>query len=283
MLESMQATKGAKTFQIRGKVDDEAVLVSGDKTYSVRTVESSNQNMLVLPVNRKRKGEASTRIVAGSITQTYELTEILPKLPLLRELLSSQLYRGEKEDEEEDNIHLYTLQQLQRTIQCSNKQLDEGLAAIHACEIDGYWRMLDPSFVNEVFNMTLLLAAEKEWDYSQISVAQASSEMKEYPVIAIENCLRMHADTEKTKALSPHTYCLDPTKICLFRYGRETKQNELSLVSFFFCVVIVGSFFLAFYTWHTCSYLYNVFSWLTCAAGRWSSSKRKTLTLKWNS
>jgi hypothetical protein len=93
-------------FQIRGLPDDRAVLVTPDKTFSVRMVESSNQNLLVLPPDTAATTQSSDgngdgdgdgavavpRVICGSVSCHYELEEILPRLHVLRELLTARLY-----------------------------------------------------------------------------------------------------------------------------------------------------------------------------------------------
>jgi len=60
LLQELLATKGNDTFQIRGNSNDSAVLVSKNKTFSIKLAETSNSIFLVDPTGKKRKNESSS-------------------------------------------------------------------------------------------------------------------------------------------------------------------------------------------------------------------------------
>lgn len=283
--------------ELRGSNTDEAVLVTANKTYSVRLVESSNTQLLVqaTPTNmfetttadndqtkkdetdkssssstttslpsssvttrplddstsdtnpsplKKQKVSSSDlpssssspsssspddvglpiRWIEGIVAHHYEVSEILPRIHVLRELLMKRMYSEkdeEENDEEEGNgesgegvdvdmttsgssssplAPLYTFSSLRRLIQASDVELRKALSDLDAFE-DGHgrWRVLDPDYVAKVFDSLMNLFIENQWTHtSQVPLDQCEEGLKVlYPKMVTRQVVNMHSKKVK--------------------------------------------------------------------------------------
>lgn len=87
-----------QSLTIRGGVDEDAVLCTTDRTYSVRAVTLSNTYFVLAP----SQDEADCAVIRGSAQQILELAPSISKLHKLNGLLRGREYEG-FDDEEEGN------------------------------------------------------------------------------------------------------------------------------------------------------------------------------------
>jgi hypothetical protein len=136
------------------------------------------------------------RLIRGMVAHHYEVSEILPRLHVLRELLMKNLYIGDEEEaaawEEEqraiaeeqseqaeaksngdgkqpkrkrERVKRYDLATLRSLIQASDAQLSEGLSALEAFEDSrGHWRMLHPDLRAKILDSILTYTQERSWN-----------------------------------------------------------------------------------------------------------------------
>ena len=133
--------------------------------------------------------------ISAAVTCTYELIPTQPRLLRLKELLAACPYRGEnggggssskdaaggggdddkggeggKHDEQTEAgasakrqrvaTAGYTTAELLGLVQASKAELKKGLADLGALEIDGRWRVIDPDYLAEIFDLIISLIIE---------------------------------------------------------------------------------------------------------------------------
>ncbi|CAI9537885.1 unnamed protein product [Staurois parvus] len=136
---------------IRGDKADHAVLCSPDKTYDLKIADTSNLLLFIpdcktpdqLPCDQASLSVCLCEI-AGFSNHYWELRRCRPKLKKLKKLLLENPYDGpENEQDKSQDIVLYTTEDLLSQIQASSLELMDHLKVIHACQISGFWRLLD--------------------------------------------------------------------------------------------------------------------------------------------
>ncbi|XP_005107055.1 sister chromatid cohesion protein DCC1 [Aplysia californica] len=212
-----------KSVTIRGDKNDGAVLVTDDKTYDFKEAETSN-SMLLLPqlsFSSDLPSEGDQEIVqkkVGSVIYNYyELRPIKPRLKKLRKLLEENPYRGKEcEGDELDTGKKYTLPELQDRVQASNKEIVEGLRKLNACELSGYWRVLDFEFLSTVVYHVLQLCDENDWLTTGVDLAQCCDVLQElFPIELVQHVVRCFArdgDGEEKSTATAVPLCED--KVC---------------------------------------------------------------------
>eukprot|EP00741_Cyanophora_paradoxa_P009938 tig00000157_g9627.t1 len=196
---------------IRGSEDEEAVLCTSARTFQLRLVESSNTTLLFRPRGESDDAEKKGAEVTSAVTGHLEIVEIAPRTEKLRRLLLERPYAGPEPDAvrrlddgaldeaaeepaEADGAEgagegrrvrrrtgegrpqrrgLYTFAELRGHVQASDEQLRAALRELHAFEVDGYWRVLDPNALREAMDLLLLTAVERDWRLDELSLREA--------------------------------------------------------------------------------------------------------------
>eukprot|EP00741_Cyanophora_paradoxa_P009940 tig00000157_g9629.t1 len=196
---------------IRGSEDEEAVLCTSSRTFQLRLVESSNTTLLFRPRGESDDAEKKGAEVTSAVTGHLEIVEIAPRTEKLRRLLLERPYAGPEPDAvrrlddgaldeaaeepaEADGAEgagegrrvrrrtgegrpqrrgLYTFAELRGHVQASDEQLRAALRELHAFEVDGYWRVLDPNALREAMDLLLLTAVERDWRLDELSLREA--------------------------------------------------------------------------------------------------------------
>jgi len=163
--------------------------------------------------------------------------ETLPAISTLRSLLLKQPFNGmEKEEIEFSNLSqsnqslhgkesdkkLYTIRDLRQIIQASDEQLNQGLNQLKALEINGYWRILHPAYIETIFNQILDIIVADDIPYNAISIKHIQDQLLDYPADVVEHCLRMHSLEDSKNKL----YKLDETAVCRFRFIQLMGEKE---------------------------------------------------------
>lgn len=152
------------SWVFKGPTDDhQAVLCTGNSTFSVRRVLTSN-TLLLLPSHGTSPKTTTTRLY-----EYLECSRILPRLETLEELLEAYPYKGPLQEsrriQKDFELHQKMTQQLSteallECIQASPAELQIGLEACDAIHMDGAWRRLDKKYVHSVLELILLSMAE---------------------------------------------------------------------------------------------------------------------------
>ncbi|XP_040193703.1 sister chromatid cohesion protein DCC1 [Rana temporaria] len=206
---------------IRGDKADQAVLCSQDKTYDLKIADTSNLLLFIpdcktpdlLPCDQPSLSVSLCEI-AGFSNHYWELRRCRPKLKKLKKLLLENPYEGpENEQDESQNIVLYTTEGLLSQIQASSLELMNHLKVIHACQISGFWRLLDFDYEMKLLSHITQLMDSESWSFSRIPLKVSLQELRPLePEAMIQHCLECYGKrfVEEGEVF----YALDEDKIC---------------------------------------------------------------------
>ncbi|KAL0141057.1 sister chromatid cohesion protein DCC1 [Mucor lusitanicus] len=167
--ELLEAFESGIDIVIKGLADDEAVLCTESKTYIVRQVNTSNSLLLTT-----KDPVSDQHIVHDDVSSTIELLPCIARLSRIDELLRESSYSGSQNEREIiNNKTLYTYYDLLSVVQASENELLDGLRARAAFQIDGYYRLFDPSYLYHLFDLFVTNASVHSYDFKQMTLAQA--------------------------------------------------------------------------------------------------------------
>lgn len=154
---------------IRGCETDNAVCCTKNATFSFKVAEISNP--LLITSDLSLSGKCTDQKPANSqvlfMSNSYFLmAKEKPKLQKIKNLLELNLYSGKAY--EENNSQKYTIDDFLDCIQASEDEIYHYLNFIQAFQIDGYWRLLDFRYLNQIMDNILKLIEEKCWLFDKI-------------------------------------------------------------------------------------------------------------------
>ncbi|KAJ1057944.1 hypothetical protein K5549_014469 [Capra hircus] len=198
------------SLEIRGDKDEQAVLCSEDKTYDLKVADTSNVLLFIpgckIPEQLKMEETHSNIIqteIFGFSNKYWELRRCRPKLKKLKKLLMENTYEGPGSEKEKDSSHLkYTTEDLLDQIQASEEEIMTQLQVLNACEIGGYWRILEFDYEMKLLNHITQLVDSESWSFSKVPLNTCLQELGPLePEEMIEHCLRCYGKkyTEEDK------------------------------------------------------------------------------------
>ncbi|XP_077127514.1 sister chromatid cohesion protein DCC1 isoform X1 [Ranitomeya variabilis] len=204
---------------IRGDQGDHAVLCSQNQTYDLKIADTSNLLLFIpegktpdlLPNDQLPLSIASCEI-AGFSNHYWELRRCRPKLKRLKKLLLENVYEG-PENEQDASASVYTTEDLLNQIQASCEELMDHLKVIHACNIKGFWRLLDFDYEMKLLSHITQLMDSESWSFSRVPLKVCLEELRPLePEQMIEHCLECYGErfSEDEEAF----FALDEDKIC---------------------------------------------------------------------
>lgn len=163
--------------------------------------------------------------IVGSLTNTYILQHVPPRLQRARELLQRYPYRGPEGEDEVDRSALLSWDDLLREVQASPDELRRGLAAMGAVEIRGVWRTVESAYFAEVAQLVLGLCIENEWPSAAVPAEDCVTQLPDYCPHVVRHCIAFYStahegDTEKA------TWSLDSTKVCAMVASRMLESAQ---------------------------------------------------------
>uniref|UniRef100_A0AAR2LVW7 Sister chromatid cohesion protein DCC1 n=1 Tax=Pygocentrus nattereri TaxID=42514 RepID=A0AAR2LVW7_PYGNA len=168
--------EAGKSLTIRGDKDEHAVLCSEDKTYDLKIADTSNL-LLFVPGCRTpdqlgdhpKHPQLVHAQIWGYASSYWELKRQRPKLKKLKKLLMESPYTGPPVGtEEEAPENKFTMEDFLERIQASREEIEAHLQKIHACEIDGYWRILDFDYDLKLLGHVTQLVDSESWSFSRV-------------------------------------------------------------------------------------------------------------------
>lgn len=227
---------------LRGKLDEDAVLCTSSKTYAVKFVGTSNSMFLIPPsdeISGSDKGDDG--MVAASVLKVapgcMELVEVAPKLDELKVLLSQNPYTFSEASEMDTSdeqgktgLGLYRWEDLVERIQASDEELELGLQSLSAVEIDGYWRILDDSYMLSILNMLLHNVILNDWSVNALVEDDVLDvlEADGFPRNIAKHCLRAYC----SKADDSVKWKLDERRVCVRLAQEILKEGKMKLEIF---------------------------------------------------
>ncbi|XP_060906925.1 sister chromatid cohesion protein DCC1 [Labrus mixtus] len=213
--------EAGQSLVIRGDKEERAVLCSGDKTYDLKIADTSNLLLLVpgcrSPDELTDSQESSHvvhRQIWGFCNSYWELRKQRPKLKKLKKLLMENPYEGPAVGGQEENTeNRLTMQDLLERIQASEQEIKTNLEIINACQIDGYWRMLDFDYEMKLLGHVTQLVDSESWSFNKVPLEASLEELSPLePKEMIEHCLNCYGKryTENDKVF----YTLHEDKVC---------------------------------------------------------------------
>ncbi|KXS13395.1 hypothetical protein M427DRAFT_156679 [Gonapodya prolifera JEL478] len=207
---------------IRGLPNDNLVLVTGDATFNVRGLQTSN-SMLILGSERE---DGSRQIVAQ--TSTYlELTLATPKLERLKVLLMEHVFDPEEDQMEVSDVPALDTETLRSATQASDEELYKGLSELHAINIDGHWKILAPRYIKSLLLTIVYAAVAADQPLSRLDLDWCTSVLSdgERPPRGdvVEHVLHMFSEAEY-----PPIYSFSPPLISTF-LGKYILKEHKSL------------------------------------------------------
>ena len=196
----------------------DAVLCDNENTYSIKMAETSNTNMLI-PL---KEGAENKLIVKSRLFSVLELQKIKPNFNQLYNLLTQSYYEGDEYETENDKK--YSFEDLKTEIQSSDFELLNQLNSMGALEIKGKWRLIKPSYYDEIFKQILDTSLAYEISLSSIKVSAIIEKMNLYEDFLIQHCLKMNG--EKKGERESECYKLDPFKISVFRAKQVLEKEQ---------------------------------------------------------
>ncbi|XP_053182521.1 sister chromatid cohesion protein DCC1 [Scomber japonicus] len=213
--------EAGQSLVIRGDKDERAVLCSGDKTYDLKIADTSNL-LLFVPgcktpdqlTNSQDSTEVAHTQIWGFCNSYWELRKQRPKLKKLKKILMENPYEGPAFGGQEENTdNRYTMQDLLEKIQASEEEIQTHLETIHACQIDGYWRVLDFDYEMKLLGHVTQLVDSESWSFNKVSLQTSLEELAPLePIDMIEHCLNCYGNryTENDQVF----YALHEDKVC---------------------------------------------------------------------
>lgn len=131
--EVLKDMEAGDVYEIRGEEGDTAVLVSEDRTYALKAVETSNTQYIL---SASPASYGSQEYIVSSVSQHLELIHAAPRTYMVKRLLQS-VYLTEEEIESGNAKATYTLNELKNRVQASNAELNQCLIDMGAVEYQG--------------------------------------------------------------------------------------------------------------------------------------------------
>ncbi|XP_041942464.1 sister chromatid cohesion protein DCC1 [Alosa sapidissima] len=216
--------EAGKSLVIRGDKDEHAIICSEDKTYDLKMADTSNL-LLFVPgcktPDQMKEVSADAQLVNAEVwgfsNCYWELKQQRPRLKKLKKLLMEYPYEGPSlpaEEEPEVPEQMYSTADLLERIQASKEELLAQLKNINACEIDGFWRILDFDYEMKLVGHITQLVDSESWSFTEVPLSDCLQELGGLePKEMIEHCLNCYGrqyTTEDGKV----AFSLDEDKIC---------------------------------------------------------------------
>jgi len=203
--------EAGEAVTVKGEDDENCVLVTDEKTYELRSAETSNLLLVARDFVTKDRlkadqddatglyGSVEFPLVRAMFSEYLETRPIKPKLQKLRTLLEENPYRGAVEEKDETRGgRKFAKRELVEKVQSSRVEIETELVRLNALEIDGYWRLLDSDYFNSVLGHVLNLIDENSWPLDAVPVEEVLAVLKELePEEVILNVLETIGEERK--------------------------------------------------------------------------------------
>ncbi|CAF0896666.1 unnamed protein product [Adineta steineri] len=171
----------SKKLVIRGANDDFAALCTANQVFEIKTAETSNTLLLASPLDsslaNKENGCISLK-VNSILHSKLELTQCVPRIRRIRQLLEENPYQGHFDDEE-NTTRKITLEDLKNEVQASDNTIDSYLKKLNVITVDGYLRSMDFDFRTKLIEYVFSLISIQDWSKDNIPIDKCATEMKE--------------------------------------------------------------------------------------------------------
>ncbi|KAL8164645.1 UNVERIFIED_CONTAM: Sister chromatid cohesion protein DCC1 [Gekko kuhli] len=212
--------EAGRSLVIRGDKDEHAVLCSEDKTYDMKIADTSNM-LLFIPACEtaeqlcaEKPPSVMYKQIAGFSNNYWEVRRCRPKLKKLKKLLMENPYEGPDVEKEKTLTNpKYTTDDLLDQIQASEEEIMQQLEVLKACQIEGYWRILDFDYEMKLLNHVTQLIYTESWSFSKVPLSVCLQELGPLePKEMIEHILRSYGG--QTIDEGETFFAMNEEKIC---------------------------------------------------------------------
>ncbi|THH18790.1 hypothetical protein EW146_g2256 [Bondarzewia mesenterica] len=177
------------SLSIKGGTDEDAVLCTSDKTYSVRSVVLSNSVLVATPA--KDAPESDSIEVQHSLNEILELVPAVPKLHRLRGLLRGMEWEDGREDDDGDDEMedeeygrprkrvRFSYEQARADLQASEQELSDAIKEKRILIMNGHLRPMSPSYLHTILELLLMYLASLSQPHDAASVTDLSLSLED--------------------------------------------------------------------------------------------------------
>ncbi|CAF0865449.1 unnamed protein product [Brachionus calyciflorus] len=163
---------------IRGDESDNAVCCTQNSTFSFKVAEISNPLLISSDLILSGKTDETKALNSEIVFMTnsyFIMAKEKPKVQKIKNLLELNLYSGKAYEQNE--AKKFTMNDFLDQIQSSEDEIYSYLNFIKAFQIDGFWRLLDFKYLNQILDNVLKIIDEKCWLMDKIPVKEIYTEL----------------------------------------------------------------------------------------------------------
>ncbi|KAK2466266.1 hypothetical protein APHAL10511_001908 [Amanita phalloides] len=183
LVESSLQSSSSPRLTIKGQPDDDAVLCTGDKTYTIRSVILSNKILIVTPCET----DGASLNIRDQVSDILELVPCVPKLYKLDGLLKGRSFDENQtgmDSDVPDSQGSLTYDQAMRDIQASDDELARALKDRRILLINGELRPIAPGYLHQVLELLLNVLVALSLPYNAAPVDELVSALAiDYEVV----------------------------------------------------------------------------------------------------
>ncbi|KZT26783.1 hypothetical protein NEOLEDRAFT_1162040 [Neolentinus lepideus HHB14362 ss-1] len=187
LVEAAMEGSHSLSLSVKGGPEEDAVLCTDDKTYTMRSVVLSNSVLVVTPPKPEQE-QTDGIVIRDQLHDVIELVPSLPKLHKLKGVLRGTEYDETHEDEEmmdadeqTENSSLprkFTYTDAMQ-LQASEGELRRGLRDMRILDIGGRLRPISPSYLNMILELILNYLVSESLPHDAVPVDQLVSALED--------------------------------------------------------------------------------------------------------
>ncbi|KAK1435701.1 hypothetical protein QVD17_01467 [Tagetes erecta] len=186
----------------------------GGRSYKPKMEKTHNDDAVV----SKR---LCVRVKDGGVTMEQKL----------KTLVSQNPYTFEEAVEGRETSGLYQWDDLKSTLHATDEELKSALSLVSAIEIDGYWRIVDETFIEKVLYHLVLEAESNNWSFSSLDgnkVAESLQDTYGFSPGLVRHCLGLYATTiyGKIWELNTERVCVELAKGVIKSHGKKMEIHD---------------------------------------------------------
>ncbi|CAK9303912.1 unnamed protein product [Gordionus sp. m RMFG-2023] len=234
----MRAIQDGQNLVIRGEYEDSLILCTDNKTFELKEAETTNSLLII------SNGLANEELLTNPplennlkiehLTHNYiEPCLIKPNFLKLKESLEPTAYRGPTYEIELIDFFKYSMKDLKNFIQASDQEILKALYELNATIINGFYRIIENTYFNQIVNHILSLIEENSWSYKNVYLNETLYTLEElFPREVVEfvfkSMMKKLLTTNPSNIINSNddVYELDEIKICRF-FAEDILKNTI--------------------------------------------------------
>jgi hypothetical protein len=217
-------------FKAPNHPNQNVVLCTDDKTYTVTQVETSNSIFL-----RNKSHPTRDTEIQASVTCMYEVTEKKSNSihqKQIRELLTRRPHYSPGPNSMQIDTGSWSVSELEKHVLASRNEILRTLHQISdAVEVEeGHYQLVDPTVFNEYCSLVFLTLQSEGWNLKSVPVDECVNILKregQDPILARHCLLSFQSDNNSNNNSSNNNIELDYRKITIHYGSTLLKQKSL--------------------------------------------------------